>query len=282
MNERRTISVSDALDAFRIDLTLQGREISARNYAYTLAPVRRLALADISALDPPACRALMIARAAAVQASSLVTFYFVLRSFCRWCVTNGHLASNPTDGIAKPRQRRPAHRWLNAAALRRMYDACASDQERLIVLLCGGCGLRSAELRGLRWRDVDIERGTLRVLGKGKKWRELAPGALACATLTRMRTAGGEHVTSFRDPHSLRYHVGRIARRAGVGAVTPHMLRHSFAVNWLEISEEDGLSLQALLGHSSPAMTAYYVRDVRAAAALRKQRRVDLADRLFG
>lgn len=271
-------AVRVALADFVADLQLEQRHTTARNYARTLAPLLRLELASVALLTPTVCRELMRERAGVLQASSLGTFYAVLRSFCRFCVERRYISGpNPTDDIPKPKQRRPLHRWLSPAQLRAMFAACRDDTERLILLLCGGSGLRSAELLGLKWSDVG--QGEIRVLGKGKKWRTLAPGELAMATLERMR--GDGYVMRFRTNDTLHYHVGELAKRAGIAYCTTHMLRHSFAVNYLQ-HDGSAFGLQQLLGHSNPTMTQYYVRDASEELARKEQQRVDLAGRLFG
>jgi integrase len=221
----------------------------------------------------------MAERARRVNERTLVTFYAVLRSFCRWCVERGYLATNPTDGLAKPKQRRPPHRYLTADQLRAMYQACVTDDERLIMLLCGGSGLRAQEFRTLRWRDIDTTHGAIRVLGKGKKWRELAPGQLAMTILAGLDRS--RSVTGIASNEGLRYHVRGIAKRAGIPHCTTHMLRHSFALSYLSAGGS-AFALQDLLGHASDLMTRYYVRDQAASISVEEQRRVGLGDRLFG
>ncbi len=223
-------------------------------------------------------RAFLLSRRQRIRESTLVTQHSVCSAFFTWCVEQGYCASNPMRQVPKPRQRAPEHRYVPADGLRRLYNACADDYDRLLILLLAGCGLRNAELRNLRRRDIDQAAGTIRVLGKGKKWRTLAPGAAAMTLLAALPE--GDRVFPWSSPNAVRYRVRAIARRAGLGHVTVHMLRHSFAVAFLEESE-DAFTLQTLLGHASSRMTAYYVRAVRERAALRRQVRIDLAERLF-
>lgn len=294
MGECISIPISDAVAAYIADLELQGRSGSARSYRHALGAVSRLDIPSLGHLTGAVCRSLLAEQARTVKGSTLLTYYAVLRSFCRWAVDQGYLASNPTDAIPKPRQVRPAHRWLTVAQLGEMYRGCANDIERLIMLLCGGSGLRAQEFLTLRWRDVDFDHETIRVLGKGKKWRTLSPGAMAFDNLMQLaklsevaqigdlvKLSQPGYVCPFRTNDNLIYHVRQLAKRAGIPYCTTHMLRHSFAVAWLE-STDDAFTLQTLLGHSSPIMTGYYVRDVREAAGSRKQRAVDLGSAIFG
>jgi prepilin-type processing-associated H-X9-DG protein len=290
-------SVQLALAEFIDDLNLEQRHGTARTYARTLAPLARLELDCVARLTPAVCREMIREQSTRVSDSTLATFAAVLRSFCRWCVDRRYLLVNPTDGLPKPKQRRPPHRWLTAPQLRAMFDACRSDTDRLVLLLCGGSGLRAQELLTLKWSRVDFECGEISVLGKGKKWRTLAPGALAMEAIRRLKAPGpaapipypvstpagsaSVYVMPYRTNDNLGYHVGELAKRAGVGHCTTHMLRHSFAVNYLQ-ADGSAFGLQQLLGHSNPTMTAYYVRDASEELARREQKRVDLGGRLFG
>ena len=277
LGEWLSILVVEAVAAFVADLELQGRAGSAKTYRLTLKPLLALG-PTVAHLDTTVMRELMRQRSRELAASSLATFHAVLSSFFAWCVAEHYIAASPMVGIPKPRQRRPPHRWIPADGLRAMYQACETDTERLIMLLCGGSGLRAGELVGLRWRDVDG--GHIRVLGKGRKWRELDAGPLAAALLGRLRQPDG-YVTPYRWTTTLGDHVHRIAKRAGVGRCTTHQLRHSFAVAYLQLGGS-AMGLQQLLGHTNGAMTLYYVRDVAHSLALTEQGRVGLADQLFG
>jgi integrase/recombinase XerD len=135
-----------------------------------------------------------------------------------------------------------------------------------------GSGLRISELVGLDIDELDAEEGTVRVLGKGGKEREvplgrfgrealadyLVRGRPALAT-SRSRSAlflnrRGERLTRQGCAHLLARHV----RAAGIDRrVTPHTLRHSFATHLLE-GGADVRVVQELLGHASVATTQIY------------------------
>lgn len=281
--------VTEALDDFLYDLEAQGRGLTAQSYRSALKPLRALD-AHVAEVTPADLRRLMAQRQSEVARSTLLTFYASLRSFFRWCVEQGILATSPASYVKGPKAEPPAHRYLTAAQLRALYAASRDDGDRLILLLCGGSGLRSAEFLGLRWRDIDLEHGVMRVFGKGRKWRELAVEAPTARILARWREQGRRHglsgagadsVAPVASRSALLRRVWELCDRAGIPRCTVHMLRHSFAVAFLLESGEDAFTLQTLLGHASPVMTGYYVRAVRQSAAVRKQRAVGLTGRLF-
>jgi len=277
----RAPTVADAIRGFTDDLALEGRASTSASYRSQLKPLHRLPPLSVAAIGTPELRALFADRMTEVAPSTLCTFHAVCRAFFRWVKEEGYRHDNPMDGVPKPKQRRPPHRFLDVSQMRRLFAACRTDQERLIVLLLGAVGLRVGELCGLRWRDIDADAGTIRVLGKGSKWRELAPDPPVFAALGRMPRHEGVPAVGFTGRSTAEYHIQKLGKRAGLGHVHPHMLRHSFACNWLELTG-DAASLQELLGHADGQMTAHYTRTVRQRSALRKQRQVNLAARLFG
>jgi site-specific recombinase XerD len=128
-----------------------------------------------------------------------------------------------------------------------------------ILELTYSCGLRSAEVIGLRLSDVDFEQESVRVLGKGGKERVVPLGERAAyavglylrdARPTLARGAADSLFLSVRgrplDTSLLR----RLMRN-------PHRLRHAFATHLLE-GGADLRTIQELLGHASLSTTQVY------------------------
>jgi site-specific recombinase XerD len=150
-------------------------------------------------------------------------------------------------------------------------------RDRAILELLFSTGLRVSELCSLP-RDLDIERDSFSVRGKGEKFRvvflsDSARGALRAYLKKRadMDDAlfvhigrGGEKAQE-KERGSLRLTarsierlIRRYAIRAGISKkVTPHVIRHSFATDLLE-NGADLRSVQALLGHANIATTQIY------------------------
>jgi len=145
-------------------------------------------------------------------------------------------------------------------------------RDRALLELLYGSGVRISELTGLDVDDLDLEEGSVRVLGKGRKEREVPLGSFARqaveAYLTRGRPALASGAT--RGALFLNARGGRLSRqscarllavhvqRAGIDRrVTLHTLRHSFATHLLE-GGADVRVVQELLGHASVATTQVY------------------------
>ncbi len=155
-------------------------------------------------------------------------------------------------------------------------------RDRAIVETAYAAGLRISEIAGTSLADLDLRRGEIRVLGKGRKERigllgaparealeeylrnarpALAASAAASPTSpsttdeTALFLAVGGRRLSVR---AIRQRIDRLADRAGLPAgVSPHTLRHSFASHLLE-GGADLRTVQELLGHASLATTQVY------------------------
>lgn len=156
-------------------------------------------------------------------------------------------------------------------------EASVAKQRQLIrdsaiLDLLFSTGIRVSELCHLRQENLDLESQTLRVLGKGKKERQIP---LCGEGLTRklrdyfqcfdMDLVQTPYVFSGRkgkpiSDHTIRQLIQRICEGAGISKkVTPHTFRHTIATLLLE-SGVDIRFIQTFLGHSSINTTEIYVK----------------------
>lgn len=161
----------------------------------------------------------------------------------------------------------------------RRYQTNARNHTLVALMLA--TGLRCAEALSLRWDDLDLHTGELRVRqGKGGKDRIVwaRPDVLALAEDWRRRAGEGELVFATRDGGRLstryvREAVKRYAIRAGIAKdVRPHLLRHTFGTE-LYRRCRDLLVVQRALGHSDVRHTMIYthVSDVELRDAMREE-----------
>lgn len=212
--------------------------------------------------------------------NSRAAYLASVRGFCAWLHLEGHLGSDPCDGIPRPTRTRPIPRAIDRTHVRAILDACATDRDQLIVWLMVSLGLRRMEVAGLRWEDIDHRSGLLTVrTAKGGRQRILPiPPELATVLATTARRTHGPVVTSTRDPHApiSAERVGQIVSRlmatAGIKAapydgVSGHALRHTAASDILDQCG-DLRVVQDVLGHAQLATTAIYLRRTSASAML--------------
>ena len=195
-----------------------------------------------------------------------------LRSFFGYLERNALIASNPAVHVRAPKARRRLPAVLDTDQTARLLDFDAATplqkRDRAIIELLYGSGLRLTELTQLKVRDLDLVGGFVRVLGKGRKVRQVPLGrhslrALEAYLAGRSVGAGDEPVFvskrgSAVSPRTVQARLKRIGVvQLGSDALHPHMLRHSFASHLLE-SSGNLRAVQELLGHSDIATTQIY------------------------
>lgn len=176
--------------------------------------------------------------------------------------------------VVTPRQPQRLPHPLSGPQLESMIEADVGRKhdarDRAVVELLYATGLRASELSDLRLRDLNLEAGYLRCLGKGSKERVVPLGRHAIEALReyfeKERGPGdGEHVfVSAKGCRLARETVWRIirkrARRGDVrGRAFPHAVRHSFATHMVEHGA-DIRYVQEMLGHSKISTTQVYTQ----------------------
>ena len=196
-----------------------------------------------------------------------------LRSLFRWLVRRSTLAASPfatVDIRVRVPDRLP--RCLGAGDMARLAEAADDAQglAGLAVLLLLVTGARVSELASVRLGDVDPDRGSIRIIGKGDRERQVfvpdgrvldllrshmeARNACSLPNDTLLVGARGRAATA----HSIREQVKRLSKSAGLQrTVTPHVLRHTAATALLEAGT-DMRFVQRLLGHRSISTTQIY------------------------
>lgn len=201
-----------------------------------------------------------------------------LKSMFRFLKEEGVVTDNPTEGLRTPRVGRHLPKALTVEQVDLLLDVAYADEslegarDSTMLELLYACGLRVSELVGLDLRDLDLENGAVRCMGKGARERIIPLHTRAIEALDSYLTAvrpsfaaGPAQEALFLSRRGRRltrqgfwWRLKRCAARAGITAnLTPHTLRHSFATHMLR----GGASLrhvQELLGHASIATTQIY------------------------
>ena len=213
------------------------------------------------------------------------------RAFFHWLVRRGTLQSNPFDRVVFPKVGRPLIQTITAEEFEKLLLACAPPHEtglfaeraavrnRAILWLLYDTGIRVSELINLRVSDVDRKHGVVTVLGKGAKERRVALGQNCLRNLSyyldkhrpgeeelaEWGSAGEDHLflSETRQPltkNGMEMLFKRLKKRAGIEGkrISPHILRHTFAMNYL-IKSNDPFSLQELLGHEDLTTVLNYI-----------------------
>jgi integrase len=230
-------------------------------------------------------------RAGGRAPSTVDRYYRVLHAALRQGVRWGWLAANPADATSAPRVRRRQIRPPAAADVVRLIDyAAASGAPDLAVALrlLVATGMRRGEVCGQRWRDIDLEAGTLRIEGsvvhaavgvveadtKTHQARRLTLDSGTAAVLRRhlqtCRARGrGLGVSLAPDafvlsdasdgrepwrPNRLTQAFARLRTQLGIDGVRLHDLRH-FQATELIAAGVDVRTVAGRLGHADPSTT---------------------------
>jgi integrase/recombinase XerC len=219
------------------------------------------------------------------------------RGFFAWASDEGLIAIDPSLRLVAPKKGRSLPKVATAEGVRGMLDelaarALAGDplelRDSAILELLYGSALRVSELTGLDRDDLDLERATVRVLGKASKERVAPFGGPARRAIEAYLTRGRPALAARADARAgaavfLGARGGRLSPRAvydivsrelgavlGTAGVGPHALRHSAATHLLD-GGADLRAVQELLGHASLGTTQIYthVSSERLAATYR-------------
>jgi integrase/recombinase XerD len=262
----------NTVSAYRRDLTKF--EAFAKKCNLALEAVRRDDLVDfLTSLYHRKLESRTVAR-------HLVT----LRNFFRFAQVQELIAEDPSLNLESPKIRRSLPGYLRLEDVEKLLaqpdeKSPIGLRDRAMLEVLYSSGLRVSELIGLRVMDLDRAVGCVRCIGKGDKERIVPIGKKATALVERYLgdarpkllgkgTLANSQALFLNCRGSALSRVGvwkilsAYGRRAGLRvALTPHMLRHSFATHLLERGA-DLRSVQLMLGHSDISTTQIYTHVV--------------------
>ncbi|HTE18870.1 MAG TPA: tyrosine-type recombinase/integrase [Armatimonadota bacterium] len=216
---------------------------------------------------------------AQVSDLTVLAYHRALSAFFHRLEEHEILVTNPMRRVPRPKVGQYLIKPFTEEQLKKLLeqpDVSTFTGLRDVALMCFllDTGCRIAECLSLTLEELDLERRTAQVLGKGKKERLVPFGARTLAWMERYLEKRRQDdaspyvfVNQYGEqllPNSMSHRIAQYGRQGGLRGVrvSPHTFRHTFSVNWLLGNghyKGDTLSLQTILGHSTPAMTQRYV-----------------------
>lgn len=191
-----------------------------------------------------------------------------LRSFFKWLFDEKKTENDLSPIVFSPKTSQKLPHFLSVDEILSILEAFKKALKKkkkvlpeycLFLLLYGG-GLRVSEACSLKWKDVNFDKKTIRVTGKGSVQRQIVFPSFVMDNLNRMDTKKDEYVfgkapLNSRTAYSI---VKKWGKKAELKKpLHPHALRHSFATHLLS-SGCNLRVLQEILGHKSLTTTQKY------------------------
>lgn len=197
----------------------------------------------------------------------------VLRGYFTFLEIHEYLEINPLKEIKNPKTSRKLPEIITLDSFENILKLVGEEgknkyQIKLIFELLYGCALRVSELCNLNYGDIDLNRKSIRVLGKGNKTRIVPFGEksiniyneyLSSVELTNQFTplflsASGNRIYPKYVSRLVKKYLSKVS---DVSKKSPHILRHAAATHMLD-NGADLLGVKEILGHENLSTTQIY------------------------
>jgi integrase/recombinase XerD len=210
-------------------------------------------------------------------ATSVARKVAALKSFFHYLADSGVVTLDLTGAVDAPKLEKHVPSVLAPEEVTRLLGAITSDssagQRDLAMILClHSTGMRVTELVSCDNADLNLARGEIQCHGRAHQDRVLPLSPLAQRALAQYLGDGRRSLIRNEDEPALfvNHHGQRLTRQgfwlimkyharvAGIENITPHTLRHSFALDMLSRGT-DLRSVQEMLGHRNISTTQVYL-----------------------
>jgi len=220
------------------------------------------------------------------QAISVNDYYRVIKRFFNWMVEEGVLAHSPMATIRPTKVPKKLIKPFDPGHIEDLLTLCdgkfLGTRNRAIILTFLDTGLRLSELANIQLTDIDFERETIKVLGKGAKERVVRISKKTQKALLKYLLVRNDEypclwVSEERRPLTawgIQLMIRKLGKRAGITGIrcSPHTFRHSFGTSALR-NGASPFEVQSLLGHSTLDMTRRYTATLNSETAVISHKR---------
>lgn len=213
-----------------------------------------------------------------VSNTSVRTYIRHIRVFINYLISQ-NLCNNIYNDIIVPRSDKVIVDILQPDEIKKLLSCfCNNDfysiRNKCMIMLMLDCGLRASEVVNLKYTSINYDSGYIKVMGKGSKERIVPFGnsvALAFSDYNKVRLCN--FPLYFYNLYTLSLNgscgalttnvfkkmFNKLRTDTGIFRLHPHLLRHTYATNYLLYSTGDIFQLAMLLGHSSTKTTEIYL-----------------------
>ena len=204
-----------------------------------------------------------------------------LKAFSTWLYTEGYTRKNMLKTLKLPKPDHLLFKPLTFEEKIRIFEAIKQDtltghRNRAFIEVLLDTGLRVSGITGADIQDLNVQDGSLKIMGKGRKERFVPIGIQTLATLVdymnheRQKYVKTDCTALFisvkgepLSTNAVKLLFTRLAKKSGVYRLHAHLCRHTFAIDYL-MNGGDIYSLKEILGHSSLTMVERYLHFTQA------------------
>jgi len=201
-----------------------------------------------------------------------------LRTYYNFLMREGYIKNNPVVKVVRPKTEKKLPEFISEEKINILLDSDIFDddfegiRDKLIIEFLYGTGIRRAELIGIKVSDIDTDKMTVKVIGKGNKQRIIPFLVIFKSLINRyleLRKEQNPETNHFFITKSgkgiypnLVYRVvtKNISFVSSVKKRSPHTLRHSYATHLLN-NGADINAVKELLGHANLSATQIYTHN---------------------
>lgn len=200
----------------------------------------------------------------------------VLSTFFAWLVQEGHISKNPTLSLKKIKKKKQVKHAFTDGEIEKIKDACLTIKNPLSrkrniaiieTLLSTGC--RVGELTTMKISDIDFNKKSMIVLGKGNKERRVFLNDKAILRITQYLEERGENgdqylFVSVDKPYErlnisgVECLIRKIGKQCGIKDCHPHKFRRTAATTAMKRGMNI-IDIQRMLGHENLDTTKIYL-----------------------
>ncbi len=236
-----------------------------KNYEYILRKLQNLFYKPVSTITTADIKMLMYSESEKKSPSSMNTFMTPIRLFFAWLQNEEFIIKNPCASIKPVKEPKRMRKPLTEEQIEQLRDCILTRRERAILEFFLSTGCRLNEALNVKIKDIDFNKKTLLVIGKGNKERRVYFTERCKRSLTNYlkdREDESEYLfVTDRKPHrkissrGMQVITNKIQEKARLDIhIHPHIFRHTFATQALKSGMKPEV-IQQILGHEDVGIT---------------------------